>query len=30
MSIISSQDQFVTAQIIELVLSERSKVLSKR
>jgi hypothetical protein len=30
MSIISSQDQFVTAQIIELVLSERFKVLSKR
>jgi hypothetical protein len=30
MSIISSQNQFVTAQIIELVLSERSKVLSKR
>lgn len=30
MSIISSQDQFVTAQIIELVSSERSKALSKR
>ena len=30
MSIISNQDQFVTAQIIELVSTERAKALSKR
>jgi hypothetical protein len=30
MSIISNQDQFMTAQIIELVATERSKALSKR
>lgn len=30
MSIISNQDQFVTAKIIELVTTERTKALSKR
>ena len=30
MSIVSNQDQFITAQIVELVTTEREKALSKR